>query len=130
MQLVLANTTPTGSRAGDIWIEGTTGIEYLWVVDSGSGQWVEFANPGIIGPTGPTGAGMSFSPTYLNRKYSGTGSQYNFTVSSGCTVDNVLVFINGVCQMPTDDYTISGTVLSFIVAPGGTAVIQIRELPR
>ena len=86
--------------------------------------------PGVTGPTGPTGAGMSFSPTYLNRKYSGTGSQYNFTVSSGCTVNNVLVFINGICQMPTDDYTISGTVLSFIVAPGGTAVIQIRELPR
>lgn len=130
LQLQLANSAPTGANSGDLWIDGVTGTEYVWVVDGSSGYWIEFGNLGVVGPTGPTGAGMSFSPTYQNRKYSGTGSQYNFTVSPGCTVDNVLVFVNGICQMPTDDYTITSTTLSFVVAPGSTAVIQIRELPR
>jgi len=66
----------------------------------------------------------------LTRSYSGTGSQTAYTVTSGCTVDNVLVILNGLIQMPTTDYTVSGTTLTFVTAPESDQTIQIRELPR
>ena len=43
-------------------------------------------------------------------------STTTFTIASGRTVDDVLVFVNGICLVPTDDYTISGTTLTFVVA--------------
>tara|TARA_R110002153_G_scaffold67514_2_gene179767 strand:+ start:1085 stop:1684 length:600 start_codon:yes stop_codon:yes gene_type:complete len=66
----------------------------------------------------------------VTRNYTGDGSDSTFDVTSGTTVDNVLVFENGVCQKPTTDYTISGTTLTFQGgAPATGVAIQIRELP-
>lgn len=66
----------------------------------------------------------------VTRNYTGDGSDSTFDVTSGATVDNVLVFENGVCQKPTTDYTISGTTLTFQGgAPASGVAIQIRELP-
>jgi len=62
------------------------------------------------------------------RTATGDGSTTGFTVTSGRTVDNVLVFLNGVCQVPTTDYTISSTTLTFTTAPVSGDAIQIREL--
>ena len=45
-------------------------------------------------------------------------------------VDNILVTENGILQVPTTDYTISGTTLTFTSAPANGVAIQIRELPR
>ena len=42
----------------------------------------------------------------------GDASTTTFTIASR-TVDDVLVFVNGICLVPTDDYTISGTTLTF-----------------
>ena len=76
----------------------------------------------------------NFSPTvtlsYVNRTGTGDGSTRAFTVTSGCAVADVLVFINGVAQAATSDYTISGTTLTFAVAPIAADAIIIRELPR
>ena len=76
----------------------------------------------------------NFSPTvtlsYVNRTATGDGSTVAFTVTSGCAVADVLVFINGVAQAATSDYTISGTTLTFAVAPIAADAIIIRELPR
>ena len=58
----------------------------------------------------------------------GDGSTTTFTVLAGTTVDNILVFVNGICLTPTDDYTISGTVLTFVAAPAASAEIVIRYL--
>ena len=38
------------------------------------------------------------------RAYTGDGSTVAFTITNGQTVDNVLVFLNGVFQRPTTDY--------------------------
>ena len=74
---------------------------------------------------------INLSPTltYVNRSYTGDGSTTGFTVTSGTTVNDVLVTENGVLQVPTTDYTISSTTLTFVVAPGSGVAIQIRELP-
>ena len=68
--------------------------------------------------------------TYNTRTGTGDGSTTTFTVTNGATVNDVLVFENGVCQKPTTDYTISGTTLTFQGgAPASGVAIQIRELP-
>ena len=78
------------------------------------------------GTAGSGGSGVANS--VLTRNYTGTGSQTAFTVTSGSTVDTVLVVQNGVVQNPTTDYTITGTTLTFITAPALDDTIQIREL--
>ena len=67
--------------------------------------------------------------THVSRTGTGDGSTTTFTVTSGTAVANVLVFVNGVVQRPTTDYTISGTNLTFATAPASDAEIQIRYLP-
>lgn len=66
--------------------------------------------------------------TCNTRAYTGDGSTVAFTVTNGQTVDNVLVFLNGVFQRPTTDYTVSGTTLTFGTAPVSADVITIKEL--
>ena len=66
--------------------------------------------------------------TCNTRAYTGDGSTVAFTVTDGLTVQNVLVFLNGVFQRPTTDYTVSGTTLTFGTAPVSAEVITIKEL--
>ncbi|NBP55055.1 hypothetical protein EBU71_00655 [bacterium] len=76
------------------------------------------------------GGGSPSAASYIMRKYAGNGSTTAFTISAGGhTANTVLVFSNGVCQTPIDDYTVSGTTLTFVVAPGTDETIIIRELP-
>jgi len=62
------------------------------------------------------------------RGYTGDGSTTAYTVSSGADVENVLVFVNGVYQRPTTDYTVSGTTITFVTAPASADAITIKEL--
>ena len=66
--------------------------------------------------------------TCITRAYTGDGSTVAFTVTSGMTVDNLLVFLNGVFQRPTTDYAVSGTTLTFGTAPVSADNILIKEL--
>jgi hypothetical protein len=61
-------------------------------------------------------------------KLTGDGSTLSFTINNLYNVNNILVFVNGLCLVPTDDYTVSGTTLSFILAPTASAEIVIRYL--
>ena len=63
-----------------------------------------------------------------DKSNTGDGSDTTFTILANRTVDDILVFVNGVCLVPTDDYTISGTTLTFQTAPANTAEIVIRYL--
>src|SRR6056300_638858 len=76
-----------------------------------------------------TKANLSPVLSYNTRTGTGDGSTTGFTVTSGATVDDVLVTENGVLQAPTTDYTISGTTLTFGTAPASGVAIVIRELP-
>ena len=73
----------------------------------------------------------NFSPalTYTVGTGTGDGSTTVFTINSGRAVANVLAIVNGAILIPTTDYTISGTTLTFATAPAGGAEIQIRYLP-
>ena len=68
--------------------------------------------------------------SHSTSKAVGDAPTTTFTIASGRTVDDVLVFVNGICLVPTDDYTISGTTLTFVTAPAASAEITIRVLPK
>ena len=76
-----------------------------------------------------TKANLSPVLSYTTRTATGDGSTTGFTVTSGVTVNDVLVTENGVLQAPTSDYTISGTTLTFVTAPTSGAEITVRYLP-
>ena len=61
--------------------------------------------------------------------FTGDGSTTGFTVTDGVAVANVIANIEGVTMLPTTDYTISGTTLTFTTAPSANDKIDIRELP-
>jgi len=75
----------------------------------------------------------NFAPTvtltYTAGSATGDGSTTVFTINSGRAVADVLVIVNGVVLVPTTDYTISGTNLTFATAPAASAEIQFRYLP-
>jgi len=71
----------------------------------------------------------SVTLTYAAGAATGDGSDTTFTINSGRSVNDVLVIVNGAILIPTTDYTISGTTLTFITAPAAAAEIQIRYLP-
>ena len=72
---------------------------------------------------------LSPTLTYTVGSETGDGSTVAFTINSGRAVANVLVIVNGVVLVPTTDYTIASTTLTFNTAPLSGAEIQIRYLP-
>ena len=68
------------------------------------------------------------SPSKSSGTATGDGSTVAFTINSGRTVDDVLVIVNGVTLVPTTDYTISSTTLTFSTAPVSGAEIQFRYI--
>jgi hypothetical protein len=71
---------------------------------------------------------LAGASSYTNDTATGDGSTTAFTIDSGRSVEDVMVSVNGVVFVPTDDYTISGTTLTFTVAPASSAEISIRYL--
>ena len=67
--------------------------------------------------------------TYTSGTATGDGSTTGFTINSGRAVNDVLVLVNGVTLIPTADYTISSTTLTFATAPAASAEIVFRYLP-
>jgi hypothetical protein len=63
-----------------------------------------------------------------DKSFTGDGSDTTQTILADRSVDDVLVFVNGICLVPTDDYTISGTTLTYQVAPANGAEVVIRYL--
>ena len=93
-------TAPSiGVTAGDLWFDtGTTGELYVY---TGS-EWIS---------TTP-GADASF----ITVNFAGTGSQTAFDTQAGQGTVS-MVFLNGVLIQPTNDYTESNGVVTFVTAP-------------
>ena len=65
----------------------------------------------------------------VNANLTGDGSTTAFTLgTSGRTQNNILVTVNGVVFHPSDDYTLSGTTLTFTVPPSAGAEIRVRYI--
>jgi len=69
---------------------------------------------------------LALKPTTTNA--TGDGSTQAFTLTNiNNDVDSIMVFLNGVLQRPTTDYTVSGTTLTFGTAPAAADAITIKE---
>ena len=62
--------------------------------------------------------------------YSGDGATATFAISAGHTSYSLLVFLNGVCQVPGVDYQVSGNSVDFSIGtvPQTGDTIHVREL--
>jgi hypothetical protein len=63
-----------------------------------------------------------------DQQFTGTGSTNTFTLSSATTTASTIVSINGVMQIPTLAYSVSGTTLTFTENPSNNDVIDVRVL--
>ena len=92
--------------------------------DGANGQALVTNGSGVLSFTT-----LSTTLTYSSGTAVGDNSTTAFTISSGRSVQDVLVFVNGFMLTPTTDYTISGTTLTFVTAPATSAEITYRYLP-
>ena len=60
--------------------------------------------------------------------FSGDDSTVAFTLSDSQTTASCIVSINGVVQLPTTAYSVSGTTLTFTEAPATGDAIEVRKL--
>jgi hypothetical protein len=63
-----------------------------------------------------------------NQLFNGDGSTLVFTLDRTTTSAAALVMFNGVVQIPTVAYTVTGNIITFAEAPLSTDVIDIRFL--
>jgi len=83
-----------------------------FTTDLAASRWILLANAAISGTANSVD------------KFSGTGSQTAFTLTSSYASNtSVLVFVNGALRNPGDDYSISGTTLTFVTAPPVPSVV-------
>ena len=121
-QTYTASSSPPGSPAiGDQWYNTTTQILYEYANVGTANFWLDIQSPVTA---------SAVYTTYINRNYTADGVVKVYTITLGCGVNDVLVFLNGICQMPTTDYTVSGTTLTLDTLPVAGVIVQIREMPR
>jgi len=66
---------------------------------------------------------------FNSRLFYGNGSANVASISNNFTDSSILVFENGVAQVPGIDYSASGGVLTFATPPRAGITVEIRELP-
>jgi len=72
------------------------------------------------------GSGSAGQVVVTSDRFTGNGSCTAYTLSQTGSAIKSLVFLDGVAQRPLVDYQISGTGLSFNVAPANATVIEAR----
>ena len=113
------------ARAGDVSANAITGQtelaeqaadgDFLLVYDTSAGTIKKIQVSNV-------------SPSKSSGTATGDGSTVAFTINSGRNVNDVLAIVNGVVLVPTTDYTISSTTLTFTTAPVSGAEIQFRYI--
>ena len=130
-EIYVINPTQVESiaRAGDISSGVITGQTAETSVASDDVVLVFDTSAGALRKMTKANFAPSVTLTYTSGAATGDGSDTTFTINSGRSVNDVLVIVNGAILVPTTDYTISGTTLTFITAPETDAEISIRYLP-
>ena len=116
-------------RAGDVSSGAITGQTAETSVADGDLILVYDTSAGALRKMTKANFAPSITLTYTAGSATGDGSTAAFTINSGRAVADIFVVVNGVTLVPTTDYTISGTTLTFAVAPVASAEIQFRYLP-
>ena len=130
-EIYVINPTQVESiaRAGDLSSGAITGQTAETTVADGDTIVMFDASASALRKITKANFSPAISLTYTADTATGDGSTTVFTINSGRAVADILAIVNGVVLVPTTDYTISGTNLTFATAPGASAEIQFRYLP-
>ena len=104
-------------------VVNSTAIAVTKVVANGAAGY-----PGQTLTSNGTGVYWTYKPTHditLNT-FTGDGSTVNFKLTTTVEAEKTFVFLNGVIQKPTVDYTITNGTLTFTVAPALDEIIHVR----
>lgn len=142
--LTFSNTTiSTSLITGNITLKPTGTA--LTIIDTTTGLVVPVGNTAQQ-PGSPAQGTVRFNTDYLrlevydgaewdsvaagvtNETFYGNGVQTNFTMSRSSTTAATLVMLNGVVQLPTTAYIVTGNLLSFTQAPTVSDTIDVRFL--
>ena len=81
------------------------------------------------GYTGTAWQSFSSASTVITSEtFNGDGSAVEFTLGQELTTAAAIVAVNGVMQIPTTAYSISGVTLTFTEAPAAGDVIEVRQI--
>jgi filamentous hemagglutinin len=75
-----------------------------------------------------TSVGVPVFTVIADEQFNGDGSTVVFTLGSEQTTASCIVSINGVVQLPTISYSVTGTTLTFTEAPQSGDVIDVRQI--
>ena len=99
---------PDSPSTGDTYTDSTSGFSYEW---NGT-VWIS---------TDPQRAANIKELDDISSGFNGSTTQFNLTVSSSAVSPvsdaQVLISVGGVMQNPTNDYTVSGSTITFTTAP-------------
>ena len=132
-------TVSGGYSAGNAYSTGLTHVTTTGTVSTGA---VGAQSSGVLYIEVPSGSSSTIFYVCSNHSsmagkivlgsitdtFTGDGSTTTRTINSGRNVNDVLVIVNGIILVPTTDYTISTTTLTFVTAPAASAEIQVRYL--
>jgi trimeric autotransporter adhesin len=82
----------------------------------------------VYDSTGWTEVGTPVFTVIADQQFNGDGSTVAYTLGSSQTTASCIVSINGVVQIPTIAYSVSGTTLTFTEAPEPGDIIDVRQL--
>ena len=99
---------PDTPSTGDIYTDSTSGFSYEW---NGT-VWIS---------TDPARAANIKELDDISGSFNGSTATFNLTVSSAgvtpVTAQQLLISVGGVMQNPSDDFTVSGSTITFTTAP-------------
>ena len=134
----LSVTTATASGNGSLAYDNSTGVFTFTPADTATALTDLGITDGTANQVLTTDGAGNF--TFQDAQASSTindptlyenlnGSTSTFTIASGHTAKSILVYYNGVCLVPTTDYTVSGTTCTTTFTPQSGSDIVIRYLP-
>ena len=99
---------PDSPSTGDIYTDSTSGFQYEW---NGT-VWIS---------TDPARAANITELDDISGSFNGSTTAFSLAVNSAgvepVTAQQLLISVGGVMQNPTQDYTVSGTTITFSTAP-------------
>lgn len=99
--------------------------ETIYVIHRGIGNY--YLKP----PAGSVGSNELASDlkTFTTDTFTGDNSDTAFTLSeSPANSNGIMVFVDGILQKATTNYSVSGTTLTFTAAPATNAEIEVKHL--
>lgn len=115
----------TNTGAGVLFSEAPLSASVIYVVHEGNATYNLVPVAGSVGPTQLSENLRNFTVD----TFTGDGTTTSFTLSAEpASANSILVFVQGIMQTRTDNYTLSGSVVTFTSAPDSSAAISVVHL--